>query len=804
MFYKSKNDEGLIQVPAVTPHVEVITFDNAEMNIGDDFPEEELRNMNLCFCVDAQGAGYGLLGPLHRDIMCLVDGSRTRMEIVEALQKIGHDAMDTNTMLASLAYRFLLVSAEHSLQPEQAALFSALGITPRCAEECMAELKIFIHSISAHRDGAGIVTEALSNLGCGNRAIVDAEDSADVVIVLVDDYLQTELETINQRFLKNRKKWLPLKLSGTEGLVGPLFNLRKNGFCMTCLQTNLRNNRELRSFFGHNRDGADIAKERIFESSLARGRAVEALLQMIKSLLADADQYIDVNTEGHFQSIEHYVLSSNTVINTQSWHYVNKRPQCACCGDPQTINNERPPNPVDLSQGSKESMFTSGGMKARSPLQTWNKYQHLISPLTGVVTGVVRSSPPDDSWLHVYWAGSNLAIVNKLFHSLSTSLRTKSAGKGRSDSQAKVSALCEALERNSGVYDGTEIHRRARFIDFDEGEALRPNDIMLFSDNQYKMRDQVASKKFRFYRLPELDFDENVEVEWTPFWSVSRKQHVWMLSAQAYFSYYSSNMELNKFMGNPDSNGAASGNTIAEAFVQGFMELVERDAFAIWWYNRLSYPEVDIASFMDPFLTQLVEHYRTEYNRNVWVLDITHDFGIPVFVAVSERFDKKKRDICVSAGAHFDPHIALLRAICELNQYASVVLRSTDDVSSYTYFDQECLDWWHNATLQNNPYLLPDSKAAKTTKADYPVIARTQAEESQACIDAVHTKGMEILVMDQTKPDIGLPVIKILVPGMRHFWARFAPGRLYDVPVEMGKLSKPTPEQDLNPTPVFI
>ena len=63
---------------------------------------------------------------------------------------------------------------------------------------------------------------------------------------------------------------------------------------------------------------------------------------------------------------------------------------------------------------------------------------------------------------------------------------------------------------------------------------------------------------------------------------------------------------------------------------------------------------------------------------------------------------------------------------------------------------------------------------------------------------------MEMLVLDQTRPDIGLPVAKVFVPGLRHFWARFAPGRLYDVPVQLGWLSEPTPESALNPVPMFL
>ena len=65
-------------------------------------------------------------------------------------------------------------------------------------------------------------------------------------------------------------------------------------------------------------------------------------------------------------------------------------------------------------------------------------------------------------------------------------------------------------------------------------------------------------------------------------------------------------------------------------------------------------------------------------------------------------------------------------------------------------------------------------------------------------------RGLEMLVLDQTRPDIGLPVAKVIVPGLRHFWARFAPGRLYDVPVELGWIAKPTPEDQLNPIAMFV
>jgi ribosomal protein S12 methylthiotransferase accessory factor len=77
-------------------------------------------------------------------------------------------------------------------------------------------------------------------------------------------------------------------------------------------------------------------------------------------------------------------------------------------------------------------------------------------------------------------------------------------------------------------------------------------------------------------------------------------------------------------------------------------------------------------------------------------------------------------------------------------------------------------------------------------------------EDVRACQALVERAGMEMLVLDQTRPEVGLPVAKVIVPGLRHFWTRFAPGRLYAVPVRLGWLSVPLTEEELNPVPMFL
>ena len=68
---------------------------------------------------------------------------------------------------------------------------------------------------------------------------------------------------------------------------------------------------------------------------------------------------------------------------------------------------------------------------------------------------------------------------------------------------------------------------------------------------------------------------------------------------------------------------------------------------------------------------------------------------------------------------------------------------------------------------------------------------------------AVKGAGLDVLVLDQTRPDIGLPVAQVIVPGLRYYRPpRLAPGRLYDVPVQMGWRRAPAAEEQLNAVPL--
>jgi ribosomal protein S12 methylthiotransferase accessory factor len=67
----------------------------------------------------------------------------------------------------------------------------------------------------------------------------------------------------------------------------------------------------------------------------------------------------------------------------------------------------------------------------------------------------------------------------------------------------------------------------------------------------------------------------------------------------------------------------------------------------------------------------------------------------------------------------------------------------------------------------------------------------------------LHGHGLELLVLDLTRPDVGFSVARAIVPGLVHFWPRLGCRRLYEVPQAQGWVSQPVGEDDLNPIPFF-
>jgi ribosomal protein S12 methylthiotransferase accessory factor len=297
-------------------------------------------------------------------------------------------------------------------------------------------------------------------------------------------------------------------------------------------------------------------------------------------------------------------------------------------------------------------------------------------------------------------------------------------------------------------------------------------------------------------------FDPNAVIDWSPIWSLSRKEFRYLPTGLCYLGYQRGITEEDYVH---SSNGVAAGNTLEEAILQGFLELVERDSAAIWWYNRTHRPCVDWRSYDDEHVHRIARFLESR-GRSLWVLDVTGDLQAPTFVALSRNVKGGPERILLGFGAHLEAAVALRRAVIELTQMLSWVLTDEgEEEIPDSHLAPVAADWLRTATLANQPHLAPDPDAPARQASDYPRLWSDDLKEDVLyCQSLVESRGLEMLVLDLTRPDVGLPVVKVVVPGLRPLWPRLAPGRLYDAPVRQGHLPRPLTEAQLNPIPMFL
>ncbi|MET9654567.1 TOMM precursor leader peptide-binding protein [Streptomyces sp. NPDC006460] len=598
-----------------------------------------------------------------------------------------------------------------------------------------------------------------------------------LAVVLCDSYLDPALADLDTAYRAAGTPWLPVRLTGEQPWIGPVFQ-PDEGPCWQCLAEPLRRNRPAETYLGRAL-GRPVS---VPPSGLAAGRAVGLHLACLEAVKWMA---------GHRHSGQSSLWTMDTLTLAGRHHPVRRRPQCPTCGDPEVTARRiwAPVRPV-----SRPKSGTGTGERSLTPEEMLERYGHLVDELTGVVKEV-RRDRRDPGFLNCFHSGHNPATSPTGLAAVRAGLRSHSSGKGTTPLQAQVSALCEAVERHSGYRQGDEPTLRASYREVAE-RAVHPDTVQLFDPRQFPDRATWNAEHPPAHRVC-APFDEDTPVDWTPVWSLTADRHRLLPTSML---YYDTPCPSGFFSAH--SNGTAAGSSREDAIVQGFLELVERDAVALWWYNRTRQPGVDLASFGDSWI-EATRAAHTELDRELWVLDLTSDLGVPVFAALSRRTDKPAEDITLGFGAHFDPRIALRRAVAEVNQMLPPVVNVTADGAGYTCDDPVPLHWWRTATTTNQPYLLP--AGPDRTPADFPYTPRTDLADDVAAAEALaRGLGSELLVLDQTRADIGLPVVKVIVPGLRTFWTRFAPGRLFDVPVRLGRLATPTRYEDLNPVPLFL
>lgn len=389
--------------------------------------------------------------------------------------------------------------------------------------------------------------------------------------------------------------------------------------------------------------------------------------------------------------------------------------------------------------------YTAGTHRTRSPAETLAAFAPLMPRL-----GVTRLA--DVTGLDVI----GLPVVQ----AIRPNARSISVaqGKGLDRDAARASALMEAIEAWHGERVDVPLrHEQAR--------ALR----------------RAGEDPVELRLLPRrvgAEPRDDVPLLWCRGWDLLRERPTWAPHACVSVDFVRDPREmLPPFI--ESTSGLASGNHLLEAIVHALCELIERDATALAELrdaDERAAADLDLASVDDPGCREVLARIGTA-GVEVGVADITSDIGVPAYACrLVDRPGGPRwsaRGASRGFGCHLDPAVALLRALTEAVQARlTLIAGSRDDLSPATY---EAFADPRAIALE-----VEALRAARPTRrlADAPRLATGSFEGDVALLlGRLRAVGCEqAALVDLTRPDIGVPVARVIVPGLEGRFSGAAPG----------------------------
>jgi len=364
--------------------------------------------------------------------------------------------------------------------------------------------------------------------------------------------------------------------------------------------------------------------------------------------------------------------------------------------------------------------LADGTLRAASLAATWRRFAPAAR--RAGITRIAELTGLDTIGIPVF------AAIRPMGRSLSTQ-----QGKGTTALAARVSALMESLETWSAEHLALPVVRAS----------------------WRRLGDRAVD--VRRLARPRGRLDRDARWRWVEGWDLAGDRSV-LVPEQA--------VTLDTTFRAPpifdiSSNGLASGNGLAEAIAHGLCEVIERDAEAAWRRGGGDRRLV-LDSITDPACCALIERI-TRAGARVFVWDLAGDAAaIPVIGAAIMEDPREPAwrtlGFYQGFGAHWLPEIAIARALTEAAQTrVTYIAGARDDFFPFDY------------ARATDPALLAALWARFSAPCDEPVafagLPRLAARTIGEALAQLVATQRQVIAVDLTHPALGVPVVKVIVPG---------------------------------------
>jgi ribosomal protein S12 methylthiotransferase accessory factor len=310
-------------------------------------------------------------------------------------------------------------------------------------------------------------------------------------------------------------------------------------------------------------------------------------------------------------------------------------------------------------------------------------------------------------------------------------------GKGATVEESRISAIMEGIERYSSEVHDRRIERGLYLELFNRGRVVDPRDLIL---------------------PPEANPDQILP--WFEGYDIANDEPTFV-SAEAVFHPLPPRFHP---LFRTNTNGLASGNTMEEAIFHGLCEVIERDAWSIVEISRNTGRAV--ININDPLVDWMQKKF-ADAGVEVTIRDITSDVGIPTMAAVAD--DLQLRDpmlLTMGMGSHTSARIAVMRALTEVAQSRLTQIHGAREDTPVALLRKRM---GYERTKRMNAYWFRNNGTIDFT-AIHSYDTDDFLKDIQVMIAALTKQGLDrVIVVDLTREEIGIPVVRVIVPGLEAF-----------------------------------
>ncbi|WP_051471145.1 YcaO-like family protein [Patulibacter minatonensis] len=443
------------------------------------------------------------------------------------------------------------------------------------------------------------------------------------------------------------------------------------------------------------------------------------------------------------------------------------------------------PDPVTATTGTPDALL---GLK------------RLASPY-GLV-GRVRRLPtaPGDPDFEIYTSElGNLAQLHENVRESTGGRTTRGefdgAGGGIDGERALCVSIAEALERYSScTFDQDQLV-------WATANELGDEAIDLDTLPRHSERELADPQ------CPVVPMDKDAPMRWVRGVSLMTRREVWIPAVLVYL-HIPARARGERFA-LPISTGCAAHSDLSSALLGALCEVVERDAIALTWLQRLQLPQIEVDVEDEALAAFAARDRHTSVTRLLF--DGTTDLGIPTVYSLELSPHDDHLAQMVMASTTLDPQDGVVKVSREgaSARIALSVPRPMPDTP------EEFTNVFHGASWMGHrdrrgEFAFLQESTGRRKLSELPSIATGTPEgDLRAVLGRLEGAGMEAFAVDLTTDEadaVGFRVVRTVVPGLMPLsFARQAQyrghPRLYEAPPRFGHEAHPESLLNASPQP---